>query len=901
MSHPILATKLFIPSPRQELVNRPRLTHTLTEGIGKKLTLVSAPAGFGKTTLVLDWLSSLDQAVQVAWVSLDEKDNLPSRLLTYLIAAFQQVEPELGQEAWRLLETVEMEEDEAALVSLLNDLGSLTDSIVIVLDDFQVLEAPTVLELFDFLIDNLPAMIHLVLLTREDPILPLARLRAEGQLVELRAADLRFNREEAARFLNRVMELDIDPEGLEALEERTEGWIVGLQLAGLSLQGQGDIPGLIEEFTGSNRLVLDYLMEEVLSKQDPAVTSFLMDTCLLESLTGDLCDALTGNRDGAEMLDHLERANLFLVPLDSSRAWFRYHRLFRDLLFQRLRMGNADRVADLHRKASHWYRGQGMLEDAVDQALLAKDFPYAGELILEFLDNSLWVMEQDLLEIWLSRIPEETISKVSMLCILKAALALNSGHPEQAEGVLQGCGFDFDQYLDGGQVREDPASGLDPASRNLLGRAAVVKAHLVSFRGDNPLSYQYSTLALKLLSEADTIWRWYALDSLGSSFAGREESRAFQARSEAVEESKRTSYPSLKLLSNLRLVVTLRDIGYLQQASEVLSGSRRLAQESGLDSTAIAGWMFSLGGELLAEKNQLDDALEYARQGLDLTSRGSEVIYLGSSYLCLLRVLFSRSEYQDLRDTVQDIRHFNLSQDFSPWIINQLTAWQARSLIQEGELGFARNWLESMGFDPLGEYHQTHDFDYSVIARLYLAQGDYQDSARLLEHYSQQISSGNRISKMIEIQTLQALTAEAAGNRSQAFAFLESGLRSALPGRYLRTFLDEGPALIKLLELYQPAEEGLREYCQDLLASAAGPARKEIQAASQALVEPLTDRELEVLQLIAAGNTNPEIAALLYLTQNTVKVHTRNIYGKLGVNNRTRAAAVGRDMGLVAV
>jgi LuxR family maltose regulon positive regulatory protein len=347
-------------------------------------------------------------------------------------------------------------------------------------------------------------------------------------------------------------------------------------------------------------------------------------------------------------------------------------------------------------------------------------------------------------------------------------------------------------------------------------------------------------------------------------------------------------------------VVTMRDLGYLQQASEVLSGSNRLAQESGLDATPLAGWMYSLRGELLAERGQLDDSLEYARKGLDLASRGSEVIYLGSSYLCLLRVLFSRSEYQDLRDTIQDVRHFNLNQDFSPWTLNQLAAWQARTWIQEGQLGYAQNWLESLDFDPLGEYLPPHDFEYGVIARLFLAQHEVENSARLLDHYFPRVSAGKRTSKTIEVLILQALSAEAAGRRSQAFEFLETGLKSALPGGYLRTFLDEGPALIELLELYRPEDQQLAGYRQNLLEAAPGQDRSGIQAASQALVEPLTDRELEVLQLIAAGNTNPEIADALFLTQNTVKVHTRNIYGKLGVNNRTRAASVGREMGLIA-
>ena len=434
MSTSILATKLYIPPPRPKVVLRPRLVERLDEGLHHKLTLISAPAGFGKTTLVSEWVASCERAT--AWLSLDEGDNDLARFLAYLVAALQTIMADMGEGVLAVLQSPQPPPIESMLTALLNEITATPDDFILVLDDYHVMDAQPVDHALTFLLEHLPPQMHLVIATREDPQLPLARLRARGQLTELRAADLRFTPSEAAEFLNRVMGLNLSADDIAALETRTEGWITGLQMAALSMQGRSDTASFIQAFTGSHRFVLDYLVEEVLQRQPEHMRSFLLQTAVLDRLNGSLCDAVTGREDGRGMLETLERGNLFVIPLDDRRQWYRYHHLFADVLQTRLMEEWPDQVSALHRRASVWYEQNGLPSDAIRHALAAEDFERAADLIElagpvveESSQTATWLG-------WVRALPDELVRARPVLSVWYAYALLGRGEMEAAEARL---------------------------------------------------------------------------------------------------------------------------------------------------------------------------------------------------------------------------------------------------------------------------------------------------------------------------------------------------------------------------------------------------------------------------------------------------------------------------------
>src|SRR5437588_5458158 len=442
MSTPILATKLYLPRLRPNVVFRPRLLERLNEGVHRKLTLISAPVGFGKTTLVSEWVEGIERPT--AWLSLDEGDNDPTRFLTYLVAALQTIAATIGQGVLGVLQSPQPPPPEAMLTALLNDITALSDQFVLVLDDYHVLEAKAVDHALTFLLEHLPPQMHLVIATREDPPLPLARLRARGHLTEVRAADLRFTPSEAAAFLNQVMGLDLSAEDIAALERRTEGWIAGLQLAALSLQGHQDVPAFIRAFAGDHRYIVDYLVEEVLQRQPEPVRSFLLQTSILDRLNGSLCDAVTGQEEGNARLEALERGNFFVVPLDDRRHWYRYHHLFAEVLSAPLMAQPRDQVATLHRRASAWYEQHGSVADAIRHALAAEDFERAAGLV-ELAVPAMGRNRQEATVLgWLRALPDELVRARPVLSVHYAGALLLHGELEGVEARLR----DAEQWLD---------------------------------------------------------------------------------------------------------------------------------------------------------------------------------------------------------------------------------------------------------------------------------------------------------------------------------------------------------------------------------------------------------------------------------------------------------------------
>jgi len=816
----------------------------------------------------------------------------------------------LAQGAQSTLRSPQPPPTQTILTSLINEIAAISDEIILVLDDYHLIESSSVDNILNFLLEHLPTTLHLVIATREDPRLPLSRLRARGQLTELRAADLRFTTSEAAVFLHRVMGLDLSTEDITALERRTEGWIAGLQLAAISMRGQDDAAKRIKSFTGSHRLVLDYLIEEVLEQQPETVQTFLLQTAILDRFNSSLCDAVrfgitetvVEQDSSQEILEMLERSNLFIIPLDEDRCWYRYHHLFADLLLQKLNQTQAGLESELHNRASKWYEQNRLMEEAVDHALAAKEFERAVNLIEGQID-AIWERGEHakILE-WLNSIPPQKLSVRPLISIYHTYVQLEDGKVEAAEKSLKAVEQAI-LLMNGKTSPDDPQIGQLNAA-NLKSKAAVMRAMIAFRKADVPSILKFSREALEDLPEKELSWRGIAAMALGDAqYIVGDMKAANKALSEAIRISKTAGNIYIVAYTSIKLAIILQYQGKLDQALEICRELLTLMNTSGLGQSALMGVLNAQWADILLDLNDIDQAFQFVSRGIELSKHEIDLTNLAWSRIVLVKVLYAKRDLNGAMKNILQLDKIARASYLPPWIVNRIAAWKARIWLNQGNLSAVNQWVQERQLKVDDELLFVREVEYIVLARILILQGDSENAVDLLERLIVKAEAGDRITRLIEMLLVLALALKAHGDNEKAMMTLSKGLSLAEDGGHTRLFVNEGPPMTNLLN--EASSRGIRpDYVRHLLSEfPVGESEKaglsKTHALNQELVEPLSEREIEVLQLIAEGLTNTEIAARLYLSLNTVKVHTRNIYGKLGVNNRTQAVARGRAVGIL--
>ncbi|MCE7980427.1 MAG: helix-turn-helix transcriptional regulator [Caldilinea sp. CFX5] len=942
MSAPILATKLYIPPPRPSLVARPRLVERLNVGLtmGHKLTLVSAAAGFGKTTLVSEWIhqqaaggrrqaaetfhpsSPILHPSNVAWLSLDEGDNDPTRFLTYLVAALQTIKPGIGAGIKAALQSPQPPPTDAILTTLLNEIAVTPEPFLLILDDYHLIDSQPVDQALAFLVEHQPPQMHLVITTREDPALPLARLRVRGQLTELRAADLQFTPAEAAEFFNRVMGLNLAAEEIAVLEARTEGWIAGLQLAALSMQGHQDVHGFIRAFAGEHRFIVDYLVEEVLQRQPEAVRGFLLQTAILDRLSGPLCDAVTEQTGSNARLETLQRGNFFLIPLDDKRTWYRYHHLFADVLRMYLTAEQPDQAPILHRRASAWYAQHGLAGDAIHHALAAADFDRAADLI----EHALPLMRQSRQEAtllgWLQALPDEVFQRRPVLSAHYAGTLLQNGQLDGVESRLRAAERWLAMPVD---RREQPVFVDEEEFQRLPGSVAMYRAAMALAQGDVANTMKYARQVLDLADE--DFMRGAASALLGLAFwTGGDLETAHRMYGEGMAFLQRDGYLSDVIGGSVSLADIWITQGRLRAAMSAYEHGLQLATKPGLPPLRGAADMHVGMSEIYRERNDLATATQHLRQSKALGELNGLPKNPYRWRVAMARIQAAQGDLDGALDLLDEAERLYIS-DFSP-NVRPVRALKTRVWLAQGRLGEALGWAREQGLSVEDDLCYLREFEHITLARIRLAHCKSDHSASplretigFLARLLQAAEAGGRMGSVIEILLLQALANQIQGDIPAALPLLERALTLSEPEGYVRIFVDEGEPLRFLIFDFgfwisqQPPTEQNRKlsvYADKLLAAFgdeqanAGESwiaeQSKIQnpkSKIQNLVEPLSQRELELLRLFKTELSGPEIAQELVVALSTIRTHTKSIYSKLNVNSRRAAVNRGVELGLI--
>ncbi|KAA3653570.1 MAG: hypothetical protein DWQ04_35145 [Chloroflexi bacterium] len=911
MTATILQTKLYMPPARLELVARPRLAAILHRALSVPLTLVSAPAGFGKTTLVTNWIQQQPEKAAFAWLSLDERDNDPVRFLSYVVAALNTAVSDLSNDALTMLQNRQSLMIDVVLTQLLNELTAVSHPIILVLDDYHLIEDDDIHQGLAFVLDHIPNNFHLIVNTRSDPPLPLSRLRGRRQLVEIRQSDLAFSLEETTQFLNDLMKLDLSVDAVNALTERTEGWITGLQMAAVSMQGHTDLAGYVQAFTGSNRYVLDYLMEEVWQRQSPAIQDFLMKTAVLDELTGPLCDALVASGEwqvasgnsalrsqplalSQEVLAFLDRTNLFVIPLDDDRQWYRYHHLFVDLLRQRLRQTQPQLALQLHHRAGEWYAENGRLSTAINHYLQATSFENAAALIELVAEDYLMRSEVETLLHWIGALPNEMLRERPLLYVYQAGAFLINGQSLVA-------------------IESQLEASLTDSEGATSGEVNVMRGLMAAFRGDVEESQILSELALKIMPSANHFLRSLVSQNMALAMALHGDVKLVIDK---LMEAAEISAAADNIMSQVICLAHVGEFhiagGRLRDARNVYQQCVELAVDDGKRPLPIAGIPQMGLGEIYREWNQLDKAEELLTQGLNNIHRWGEIGAM-DGYIWLSRLRQAQGDFAGAQIAIEQATNIAVRFDASVMDDYLVGVHRTRLDIQQGRLETAVRWVKSVKLvDKTLENTPYHFWEIGrvTLIHLYLAQQSYSTALNILTDLLPRATRLGRAGVIIDALSLQAIAYFHTKQQDKAVTALQEALTLAEPEQYIRIFLDKGEPIQKLLIelLKKPVPLTQQAYIQKLLSNQVSGGRFQQEPGTHhspltthhpSLIDPLSNRELEVLRLIATGATNREIAGQLVVAVSTIKTHINNIYGKLGVTRRPHAITRARELSLL--
>jgi len=911
----LIRTKLRPPIIRSGLVSRPQLQEQVMQGLRGPLTMITAPAGFGKTTLVTACIAAVDMSA--AWLSLDKNDNEEERFLDYLIAALQGVDEKIGDEASRLVEKTRSIPIEVLLTGIINDLDTAGKDIVLVLDDYQFISSQEVHKGMIFLLENCPNTFHLVIVSRSDPPLPLARLRAHGQMLELRATDLRFTESEATQFLNDIMDLHLDARSIAMLEKRTEGWIAGLQMAALSMQNREDVTNFIEGFSGTNRYILDYLLEEVLARQSPEIQRFLLYTSILERLSAPLCDAiLVKNKELANkennltthsetivlgssisILEYLEQRNIFLVSLNDERTWYRYHHLFADLLRAQLQRSlNAEGITKLHIRAAEWYEQNGLVLDAIYHAALALD----PEMVERFIEQNYMELvsrgEISGIRFWIDKLSRELIYSRPWLCIYAAYSHAWFGELDEAALLLREA------------EKRIPMEAVTPKDRSLLGYLTYVESRVTAMRGDIQHAIELCLAASEHVPADNLALQLDTRITLGYEyFLCGDFSDASRYLNETIQTGK-TVGAVINTVAASCVMARLHTIqGLLHKSYDTYQAAMQVIPDEG-DQHLGARALVEIGvANLLCEWNDLDGALDHMNKGMTLIPKWEKADDLALAYVTLVRIHLAQAINSEATKTIEKAIHLVQTRGVFSEARQEVEYAQIKMWLAQDNLQAVNRWImtqdESINSNSFMEFE--NELAYIAWARILFARDRFNDANELLSHLEKNAQSGGRTGRLIEIMLLEALVLQKMGDHGQAVNILTKSLALAEPEGYVRIFLDEGLPIRILLNqwLKHTDTNPLRKYVNHLLSSFDAEPQEKMQSfanSSETLVEPLSTRELEVLQLIALGKTNQEIAEQLVVARGTIKAHAASIYRKLDAANRTEAVARARQLDILS-
>ncbi len=936
METPLLQTKLYIPLPSSKLVYRQRLMEKLNDGLRRKLTLISAPAGFGKTTLISSWINQIGEGTgqedqeatphhaspgvhpsSVAWISLDERDNDPTLFWLYVLAALQTIDASLGKNLPAILESQHSLPLEVLVTMLINDLAEFQADneqilpLLLVLDDYHLIATEAIHASLNFLIDHLPPALHLVVTTRSDPPLHLSQRRARSEITQIRAIDLSFTLDEIVQFFNSLMRLNLSGSDIAALESRTEGWIAGLQLAALSLQDQEDRHTFVTNFAGDDRYIADYLVDEVLHHQPPYIQAFLLRTSILGRLCASLCNDVTSQNESRAILTHLERANLFLTPLDNRREWYRYHQLFADLLRQRLQESSSlVEINQLHQQASKWYEERGDVIEAVEHASLAGDHQRVAQLIEQQVQEIFSQFKLNALSKWIKTLPDNIVADQPKLIMIYAWASLATGHIKEVEYCLQSI-----ENSIGASAETITTAGLeelDPGVRGALIEVIVVRAVLAINRFNIPHTLALCQLVLPYLKDntqphffnPPLSLRTVLVFNMGMAhlFSGNGNA-AVEALTEAVtlslEQENMNILPmAMAYLGQLQILQ-----GHLHQAEKTYRQALQLSTEATSQPSPLTG-IAEIGlGNLFYEWNDLNRAIHYFNAGIALAKQWNHAESLLAGYIGLARLKQAQGDGAGALTLLQELA--DMLQKFeAQMLLPAVDTCRARLWIAQGNLDAADRWLRALNLRVDGELSYLQENDYLTLSRFLIAQERFDEAEELISRLLDFAEAGERGGRTMEILMLRALVFQGQGKAVQAVEVLSRIIALAKGEGYVRMFVDEGPPMARLL--YQAAENDIHtEYIEQLLKAyeaklpVGEQAEEQELSSSSKIIEPLSDREIEVLQCIAEGLSNREIAFRLTISLTTVKSHTRNIYGKLEVNSRTQAVAKARAWGLL--